>query len=358
MNIYKIFDGNIRQNIKTTNAKARVPVWGVLKYDGYGMGLLHMAELFAGSGLTRFAVCNFSEAHTLRMAGFEDEDILLLSPQAYKDEVLQALKDNCIFSVGSTEYAAMVSSVAVRQNKNARVHVAVDTGLGRFGFFPDDVYEIRDIYRWGGLKVEGIYSHFAAAASNPSYTEMQYYQFLDVLEKLEAMGVKRGMAHISSSAAVFKYGNMNLDAVRIGSAFLGKVAGTDIKKTGLQKTGILIAKVLEVRDLPAGSSAGYNCTQKLWKNTRVAVLSAGRIHGIPARAGLERLKGKYTMANINGAQVKLIVTNCESHAIADVTGVDVRAGDLAYIDINPIYMGSDVVRDYNDFQAFSAANVF
>ena len=126
---YEISIEDIRNNVKTVMKTAGVPLWGVLKYDGYGIGTLNMAEILRAEGVTRFAVSDTKSLVALRKAGFTAEEILLLCPQPTDDEISAVIDNRGIFSVGTLEYAGRINGVT------AQAHAAVDTGMGRFGFF-------------------------------------------------------------------------------------------------------------------------------------------------------------------------------------------------------------------------------
>ncbi len=346
MTVFKINDIDILHNIKTVRERAGVPVWGVLKYNGYGMGAVHMAELLRESGITRFAAANAAEGHALREAGFTKEEILLLSPQSTEEEVIMALRDGLLFSVGSAAYAARITELARRERCFPKCHIAVDTGMGRFGFLPEQYEEIRRLCSSGEIAVKGIYSHFAAACSDEKATKRQFTAFCGLLCRMEDDGLDFGMAHIANSPGLFRFKDMQLDAVRIGSALVGRVAGTDPLRTGLRKVGVLVAEVCDVRTLPRGSHVGYGGEARLFRDSKTAVLSAGRQCGIPGRSRLDRLTGRFQTAVIRDRRVNIIASGSASHAIADVTGIDVHPGDPAYIDVNPLRVDTGVTRVY------------
>lgn len=347
MTVYEIREADILHNIALAQRRAGVPVWGVVKYDGYGVGLTEMAGLLRRQGVTRLAVSGAEEAHALRRAGFQAEDILLLSPQGTLREMRMALSDGAIFSVGSEDYARTLAALARELGCTARAHIAVDTGMGRFGFLPDDYAAIAGLYRRRDtLCVEGVYSHFAAACSDRQSTKRQFARFTALLERLRADGIDRGMAHIANSPGLFRYSGMALDAVRIGSALVGRVAGTSPAQTGLRPVGTLVTTVCAVRALPKGSRVGYHGEATLRRDGAIAILAAGRRQGAPCVSRRDRLLRRFPTAQIGGQTVRLIATQSESHAIADVTGLQVVTGGCARIDVNPLRVDGGVRREY------------
>ena len=342
---YEINAADIRHNIDTVLGRAEVPTWGVIKFDGYGMGLSFMAEMLSRCGVTRFALADAQDAKKLREDGFTDEEILLISPPGAERDIETALKYNCIFSVGSENLAERIVKTAEDMGQKARAHIKVDTGLGRYGFFQSEYEKIKKLYNYSEtLSIEGIYSHFSGAYLKTKKTMRQFEMFSGVLTKLEADGIDRGMAHIANSPALFRLDGVKLDAVRIGSALVGRVTGTTSAETGLKRAGILKGEVSEIRIFPKNHNIGYGNRIKVRRETKVAVLTVGKWHGLETKA--IRLRKIPITVTINGAQYKSIGKLGDGNVSIDVTGSNVAVGDVVKIDINPLRLNRSVVREY------------
>lgn len=341
MTYYEINAAALRHNILHLRRLAGVPIWAVLKYDGYGVGLLTLAHTLRQCGVRHFAVCGMREAMALRSAGYT-EDILLLSPQTAESDLEAGLANDIIFSVGDEAFARCLAQTAQRMGRNARVHIAVDTGMGRFGFLPAEADAIRRLYGLHGLRPEGIYSHFSSAWSNEGCTQKQLDSFQRVLRQLRHGGIDYGTAHMANSAAFFRCPGAMLDAVRLGSAVVGRVGGVSPEKTGLQNVGTLVTDVCAVKTLKRGDRVGYDGELRLRRDAELAILSAGSWQGIPRLTARQRLLRAYPRATIGGKPLPIVSTSSASHAMVDVTGQNVQVGDLVRIDVNPLFLNPGV----------------
>ncbi len=343
MVVYEINRENVKHNIEKVKGRAGVPVWGVIKYDGYGLGLLFMAELLKECGITRFAVSEISDLIKLRNAGYDREDILLIAPPDNTNDIKNVILYNGIFSVGSTRLANSIEMFAGYAGKTARAHVTVDTGMGRFGFICNEYANIRNMYTsFKNIGIEGIYSHFSSAFNDSRTTEKQFTRFCTVIKKLENDGINRGMAHIANSAGLFRYKGMELDAVRVGSAFVGRVCGLQTG-SGLKETGYLTAPVVEIKNVPKGYCVGYGDSFKIRHDKEVAIISAGRWHGMPGISTKEMILHDFPTVNIGEETFKMLSAPGESTTIVEA-GANVCVGDIARIAINPLKLSLGVAK--------------
>ena len=344
---YQIRMEDIAHNIFVLKKQASVPVWGVIKLDGYGMGLLFMAGMLRAGGIDRFAVSTAEDLAALRRAGFTSQDILLLSPAVSDAEIQLTLTYNGIFSIGSLAMAERIEANAMVQGCRARAHIQIDSGLGRFGFLPEEYPLVRGLYHSPELlSIEGIYSHFSSAGDK-RFTRLQFERFSQVLRQLEADGIDRGMAHICNSPAIFAYPEMALDAVRAGSALVGRVAGFPPGANGLRPVGQLAAPVASVKTLPRGYHSGYGKHFALRRDTPAAVLPAGRWAGLPALGLRELLHiSPRPSAVLCGQRVPYLGNPGENSVVLDARGLAVHPGDLAYFDISPLRLNAKVPKHY------------
>ena len=147
----------LEQNARTVVEAVEVPVIAVVKFDGYGMGIAEAARAWQKAGVKMFAVSESWEALALRQAGFT-EDILLLAPVADEKTLTDLLEQGIILTVSDPQNAKFYQ--ANRGSYTLRVHVKVDTGMGRFGVRWTDTEKLKEIYRMDGFSFEGIFSHF------------------------------------------------------------------------------------------------------------------------------------------------------------------------------------------------------
>ena len=212
--------GALRENAKAIVEYVQVPVIGVVKCDGYGMSLEAAARAWVEAGAFMLGVSTPREALHLRRAGF-DQPMLLMAPVADEGLFTQLLELDVVFTLSSPENAQ--NYLRWSEGKPVRVHVAVDTGMGRFGIPWQNTQALKELYAQKGFSFEGIFSHFAKAFEGAyTITKTQLERFLQVTEALRAAGCPIGIRHIANSNAALRFPQTRLDAVRVGSALTGR----------------------------------------------------------------------------------------------------------------------------------------
>lgn len=331
----------------------------VLKGNGYGIGLTELGAVMADNGIDFFAVSELEEARELREAGFEN-DILLLTASAVREDIRLALELDVILAAGSETAFAEISAVADEMKKTARVHLKIDTGFGRFGFtcnMADVAAEC--VKKYANINVEGVFSHFSFSFSDKrSDVEVQYKKFVSFTDTLEKNDIYL-FKHICNSCAFLQYKDMHLDGVRVGSAFLGRLPLPS--NYGLKKIGAMRSDVIEVKTLPAGSHVGYANTYTAKRETKIAVIPIGYKDGFGVEKSNDTFRfidvlrymyhnfrsiGKRITVTINGKQYPVIGRVSMCNVIADITDSDVKIGDIAEANANPILVNKSVERVY------------
>ena len=302
----------------------------------------------------------YGEALTLREAGFLNENILLLTPQ-YDEEIISALVDNNItLTVDSYENAKLYSKISEENKKVSKVHVKVDTGFGRFGFLPQNKEEIVKTLKLSNLEFEGIYSHFSCSFEKKyNITKKQLEVFKSILSYLDEFEFSFKIRHIANSCAALRFPETHFDAVRLGSALIGRLpVVTNVK---LNKIGHLESSVLTVKELPLKWNIGYANVYKTDKKSNVAIIPVGYKDGFMTikaddtfrikdviRYIVNNLKSfnKKTYVEINGKKARLVGRVGMYNIVADVTGLDVKAGDKVKLNINPLIVNSNITRQF------------
>ena len=355
----EISRADLAHNARAVCDYVNVPVIGVVKCDGYGVSGPEAAAAWVSAGVTTLAVSDPAEALALRCAGFTDLDILLLAPVA-DGELLDALLDaGVILTVSGPACARFY---AQRQGERpARVHVAVDTGMGRFGFLPQDVTEAAALLKsLPSMRVEGVFTHFANAADE-ALTRRQYQRFQEGAALLERAGIETGLRHVCASSAFLRYPEMQLDAVRLGSALLGRLSVPD--PLGLEKIGWLETQVMELKDLPSGWKVGYAGAYRTKRPTRLALLPTGYTSGVGVteesnalrlrdrvyrllRTGRALLRSNGLTGLVNGRRCPVRGVVGATQLALDVTDVPCAVGDTVRLEVRPKYVDSAVPREY------------
>lgn len=346
----------------TPNSK----IIAVLKGNAYGLGLCKFASFLHVHGIRHFGVTELCDAVMLRKSGIDGE-ILLMTPIYNAEDITTAIKYDITLSITSIECGqAIEATAAYRNHFSAHAHLCIDTGFGRYGFLCDNTSQIAKmiemVHAMSHVQITGIYSHFhAATCRNERYVKNQFQQFCLVCDTLQEAGLSIGMRHISASSSMVRFPDMNLDAVRIGSAFLGRLAVPN--DYGFQDVCNLSACVDDIYELPAGHNIGYGNDCRLSKPATTAVISAGYYHGL----GLERetTQKKYPLSPLRIA--RLIKRSCTKRlpsaifegytlpilgqismnsVIVDASGCPLSVGDFVTFPINPLFVNSAIPRVY------------
>lgn len=359
MKVLEINKKDLIHNIKTIKKAMDCQIIAVVKGNGYGLGLVEYTKFLRDNGINFFAVSTIEEAIELRNAGIK-EKILMLSSTSIKEEVESLIENNIILTIGSKEAAEVVNSVA---EEPVPAHIKIDTGFGRYGFIYNDLENIiQTIKDNNKIKVEGCFSHFSDAYnSKGKWTSLQYERFLNVIENLKLNNIEHGMLHICNSSAALKYPYMRLNAVRIGSAFTGRILVPNT--IGLKRIAKLKTSVVEVKTLPKGYNIGYSNTFKTKKVTSVAILPIGYMDGINMGTNndcfrlIDHIRIFYNDFKdmIKKPHIQVVINNKTYNAIGkiglyniilDIGNDNIKPGDIATLEVKALYIDSKIERKY------------
>ena len=354
MKAYIVERDALVDNIQAIRRQAgSVPIWAVLKSNGYGIGILPFSKLLYENGIERFAVTEIKEVEALR-GSFPDAPILMLRATADPAEIRELIALGAILTVSSYDSAVAVNGIAAELNCRAVVHLKVDTGMGRYGFLPSEYDQITAVYTYMKyLSIDGIFTHFHSAFCDEKATKRQFEQFTALVEQLRRGGYEPGMVHCCNSHAFVRHPEMYLDAVRVGSAFLGRLYFKD--KLELTRIGYAECSIEELRTLPKGQSVGYAATFTAKRPLRTAVISLGWYNGFATRREndvyrfrdslggvLHYIKNMIlppkNMVVVAGKKCRTLGHIGMNHAVIDVTDLDCAVGSQVIADINPLNM--------------------
>lgn len=358
MKAYIVEKADLMENIRILRERAGdVPIYGVIKGNGYGLGLIPLAAALKEGGVDRFAVTDVRDVVTLRESGFQEE-ILMLEGTCLPEELEILLAQGAVATIGSLECAAIMNSLAENAGKKFPCHLKIDTGMGRFGFLPGDTKAIDAVLAMEHLDIQGVYTHFHTAFASEEATKAQFAAFKTLCDYLTGKGCTL-TRHCCNSSAFLKYPEMHMDAVRLGSAILGRLSFPG--DLGLRKIGWCEAPVELVRQLPKGHTVGYGAAWKAKRETTIAICGVGYFHGFGAekgndlfrfrdcvRGGLGYVKAflmkKAIYASVNGKPARVLGHIGMVGTVLDVTGLEVQPGDTVRLEITPLLQkGLDIV---------------
>lgn len=315
----------IEHNIKEIKSKLsnNTKLCAVIKANGYGHGALAMAKTSLKAGAQYLAVSMLQEAMQLRDAGIQ-EPILILgyTPVEQSDCVVRNSITQTVFSLKS---AKVLSKVAVHQNKIAKIHLKIDTGMRRIGVLPEEAGILaKKIAALPNVEIEGVFSHFADSDSiDKSFTYTQLERFRMAISLIEAQGINIPIKHMANSAAILEVPEAHFDMVRAGVILYGLWPSTDVKKTiDLKPAFSLKAYITQIKHVPANESISYGCTFFTKRDSIIATLPLGYADGY-----MRLLAGK-AMAEVKGQRVPVVGRICMDQCMIDVTDVHgVKQGD-------------------------------
>ena len=349
-------------NIERIKELTASKIYGVVKGNGYGLGLVPFARCLVENGAEALAVTEPGDAVCLREEGFSDIPILLMRATTDRTELELIIKYGLTATVASPATAEALQTFCAEENRRAQAQVKIDTGMGRFGFALTDIDLIFDtLSACPALDFCGIYSHFHSAFGKKKSVDKQLELFLSVTDALAGRGLVLGERHIANSTAALLYPETRLDAVRIGSAFLGRLPVQDTM--GLKKVGYLETAILDTRLLKKGATSGYAATFKAKKPVHIGVIPVGYQDGFSVSknpelfsfVALMRVCWQELRRFFRGARMPHVFINGKRYqtigrigVVSSVVAVDqtVLPGTAVRIDINPLFVDSAVERYY------------
>ena len=269
---------NLQQVYSWLDPKSRLIA--VVKANAYGHGAQETARILCQQGVDLLAVSFLEEAVELRQAGI-DVDILVFSPVVSEEEARLAVQNRLTLTITNSDNRDLLQQVSADLNCTTKVHLKVDTGLGRFGLNAEECLPMcQQSSSSANLYWEGLYSHSADPAS-PAYTEQQFRQFMQIINGLEQAGVNIPIKHFANSTVFLRSPHMHLDAVRIGTLLSGQHPVGDFSPwLQLQDPYKFKSRVISIRTLPKGSFLGYYRTHKLSRSAQTAVIPVGFQDGL------------------------------------------------------------------------------
>lgn len=316
---------NIR-NLKKCTAQG-AGFMGVIKADAYGHGAAKVAEALIEEGVTRFAVVTMEEGIQLREKGFKNP--ILILGHTMDEDFGKVLENDLIPVIYRYSQALELSKIAKRMNRDAKIHIKIDTGMGRLGLIPSDISieVIKSIVDLPNIIVEGIYTHLSTAdqIKDTEYAYAQFNKFQKVLKELEESNINIPIRHAANSAATINFPKMHLDMVRPGTSLYGLYPGPEMLENptiDLYPVMSIKARLVHVKSVPENTSVSYGRTFITKRPSILGVVPMGYVDGVfrqLANRGEVLIKGK---------RCPMVGTICMDQFLVDITDIkDPEIGD-------------------------------
>jgi alanine racemase len=311
----------IQNNIRQIQARTGRPVMPVIKANGYGHGIVDVARAAVEIGTTWLAVARLEEALALRTGGI-DQHLLVLGYCA-PERVPEALANRISLTVYHPEIGAAYAAQAQAAGGILSVHLKIDSGMGRLGIFAEDGFEfVRAMKAYPSLHIEGLFTHMARADEpTAETTHWQLERFGGLVKALEAAGLRPGLVHAANSACLLYFPNSYFDLVRPGIAIYGLHPDKPAPlPEGFVPALSWKARLISVKELPAGHGVGYNYRYTTSGTERIGVVAVGYADGFRRRLG--------NFALVGGKRVKVAGGVCMDQCMLQLDEVPTaQAGD-------------------------------
>ena len=325
-NYIKINLDNIYENISVLkkNAGENTGLVAVIKTDGYGHGAVPIAKTVADK-VEAYAVATIEEAFNLRKHNISKPIYVLgfVHSSQFETMILEEIRP----AIFEYETAKEISDIASAINKTAKIHIKIDTGMGRIGFLDNDdsADVIKKISELPNVEIEGIFTHFAASdEKDKTSANSQLDRFKGMLKRLEERDVKIPIRHIYNSAALIDFDEDVFNQARAGIALYGLYPSEEVDKSraNLKPSLSLYTHIVYIKTVGPGTGISYGSTYVTDKETKIATLPIG--YGDGYKRNLSN-KG-YVL--IGGKRAPIVGRVCMDQMMVDVTDVDAHEGDL------------------------------
>jgi alanine racemase len=304
-------------------------VWSVVKSNAYGHGIFSFTKVINELGISGFCVDSVIEGIKLREQGIQRPILVLGStlPTLYQ----KAAQYKITLSISTFENLEALTEQIESPIDRPEIHIKIDTGMLRQGFFPNDLKKVITVIKKENLKLKGIFSHFASAkdVAYPTFTEGQFRKFQEAIAQFEAAGFTNIKRHIAATGGTLLDQKYHLDVVRVGIGLYGIYPSKELEiqmpSLGLLPALSWRAVISEVKTGNKGEYIGYDLTERLTRKTEIAIVPIGYWHGYPWA-----LSSNGTIL-VNGQRAKVLGRVSMDMIAIDVTGIGAKVGSIATI---------------------------
>ena len=285
----------------------------VLKANAYGHGAVEVAKFLEKENVDFFSVARLEEGLELTQNNIKTPILCM----GYIDscKIQYAIDNEIRITVFSLEMAKNINDLAKKSNKKAYVHIKLDTGMSRIGFLVNEnsINDIKSIFNFENIIIEGIYTHFAKAdEANKNDTFKQISRYKKVIEALEDANLNIPIKHVSNSAAILDLRDCDFNMVRLGVSLYGCYPSDDVSREIDLKTCLeLKTKVSNIKTIEKGTSVSYAGTYTVYKDTKIATIPVGYADGFPRTQ-------KNPKAFVNGRLVNIVGRICMDQTMLEI----------------------------------------
>ena len=320
--------GAIKHNLNCIRSllDPKVNVLAVVKANAYGHGICEASRVLWENGANYLGVATVDEALGLRNEGI-NAPILVLGAVLW-EEANAAVKNNITLTLCDSPLLEALLEIARQTNITPKVHIKVDTGMGRIGVWHEEAFEfIRQVHSKNEIEMEGIYTHFSAAARDKLVTQLQIDSFEKILKNVEKSGIRLKYKHAANSIAVVDWKLSHLNMVRPGILLYGVYPKEDFReKVKLKSVMSLKTRIVHLKETPPGRAISYGRTYITQKRTKIATIPIGYADGYG------RILSNKAEALIGGKYSRIVGMVTMDQTLMDVGHIkNVKIGDVVVL---------------------------
>lgn len=267
--------GQVKQTVGVS-----VKVMAVVKADAYGHGIVETSRVFESAGADFLGVTTLEEGLDIRRGGVA-LPVLIFSP-LLPGQIELAIENDLDQTVCCLDFLDHISTSAQHMNKTARVHVKIDTGMGRIGVFPRVAAEfMAQLKSYPCIEIVGTYTHFAnAGRQDLVHAREQNSIFAETIQVLRKNNFDPGVVHAANSAALLSMPESHYDMVRPGTILYGQYPSKHVaKRLDLKETWRLKTHIVALKQIPAGTHVGYGSEFTSGRTMTMGVIPLGYSDG-------------------------------------------------------------------------------
>lgn len=273
--------GAISHNVKRIRELigSGVSLLAVVKADAYGLGIGEVSRLLWECGVDRLGVMNVQEGIHLR-GHLPKVPMIILGP-SFLDNIEEILEWDLIPIVSSLEFLRRLNQVAILRGKKAKVHLMMDTGMGRIGLWYEKGEDFfKELLKLGSIEIEGVASHFASSDTKDlDFSILQISRFQDFLFRLKVMGFEIPLRHMANSGALLRLPESFFNMVRIGILLYGIYPSRWVPRDDFRPALVWKTRIAFIKEVEPGRTISYGTTFVASRRTRIATLPVGYSHG-------------------------------------------------------------------------------